>query len=310
MSVINVLYCFDTKFWHLAAVSIESLLANAAKDTIVNIYTMVAPHTHGRYKISKIIKKHKSGGRLVWRVVQDTENPFLSYEYSRWSPVIWYRLFAHRFFKDIDKIIYLDSDTLIRGDLTELFNTDISSFCIGAVRDMAPVEDRYQSTGVIIKEFSEKYLNKGPYYNSGVLLLNIKQMQENEHLLFETKIPLLYPDQDLLNVAFCGKIKQLPLKYNCAPGVLISTFFPKKDAEEVLNGNVVIIHCYSIKPYNAANVLKDVYNIFALNASAIGMRPKDFVKWDKKYTKVQESPIPGIQIKGNSVILFGIRIKI
>ena len=309
MSVINVLYCFDSKFWHMAAVSMESLLANAAPDTKIMIYCMVAPHTRGRFKISRIIKKHCSGAGLVWHVVKKPENPFVSYEFSRWSPVIWYRLFAHRIFKDVDKMIYLDSDTIICRDIAELFNTDMSNYCVGAIRDLAPVNDKFHRIGIQIKQFSEKYLKGKPYYNSGVLLLNMKEIAKYEHLLFETNIPLVYPDQDLLNVAFVNKIKSLPLKYNLAPGVKIPVFFPKTEADEIFAGKRVIVHCYSVKPYQQ-DASEEVYKLFADYASAIGMRITDFEKWDNKYTKKYESPIPGIYIHNRSIVFLGMRIKI
>ena len=142
MASINVLYCFDTKFWHLAAVAMQSLLASCAPETKVNFYCMVAPGTKGRKKIQQIIDKHENGAGLTWREIKESENPFQSYEYSRWSPVIFYRCFAHRVFKDIDKLLYLDSDTLICRDLSGLFNTDIEDYVLGAVRDMAPVNDK------------------------------------------------------------------------------------------------------------------------------------------------------------------------
>ena len=210
MSRINVLYCFDSKFWRMAAVSMESVLATASDSAQIMIYCMVAPNTDGREQIEKIVKSHKSGAGLVWREIKESENPFQNYEYSRWSPVIFYRCIAHRFFKDIDKILYLDSDTLICRDITELFNTDIEDYVLGGVRDMAPVNDKYHPQGIYVKNFSEKYLNDGPYINSGVLLINLRKMAEYENLLFETKVPLYYPDQDLLNAAFAGKIKILP----------------------------------------------------------------------------------------------------
>ena len=269
---------------------------------------MVAPHTRGRFKISRIIKKHKSGNRLIWHVVKD--NPFQSYEYSRWSPVIWYRLFAHRVFKDIDKMIYLDSDTLVQKDLSELFDTDLTGYCIGAIRDIAPTEDKYHSVGLYVKDFSDKYLNKGVYYISGVLLLNLKEIEKNEHLFFETKIPLVYPDQDLLNVAMLGKIKTLPLKYNLAPGLLIPKTFSKKEADDIFHNGASISHCYSVKPYRKIGADKETVDIFEKHAAAIGMKPLDFIKLDKKYTKMYESPIPGVYIRGDEIILFSMRIKI
>ena len=310
MAQINVLYCFDTKFWRMAAVSMQTLLASANKDAKIKIYTMVAPHTHGYRKIKKMLAKHVQSAGLEWHVVKDSENPFVGYEYSRWSPVIWYRLFAHRVFKDIDKLLYLDSDTLICKDVSELFNTDLDGYCLGAVRDMAPSNDPYHPQGIFVKNFSNKYLNSGTYHNSGVLLLNLAEMERNENLLLNTKIPLFYPDQDLLNAALCGKIKTLPLKYNLAPGIKVPKIFEEGEAREALYGGHVIVHCYSVKPYYADRAPDAIYAMFSTAAKAIGMNPADFVKWEKKWTRKRKTFIPHIKIQNNYVWLFGMRIKI
>ena len=57
MSEIKVLYCFDSKFWRMAAVSMESLLATANESSRITIYCMVAPNTEGREQIETIIKE-------------------------------------------------------------------------------------------------------------------------------------------------------------------------------------------------------------------------------------------------------------
>lgn len=306
MDQVNILYCFDSKFWRMAAVSMESVLATAKETTQITIYCMVAPNTEGRTEIENIIKSHKSGAGLVWREIAESDNPFQNYEYSRWSPVIFYRCIAHRFFTDIDKILYLDSDTLICRDIAELFNTDINDYVIGGVRDMAPVNDKYHPQGIYVKDFSEKFLNNGPYINSGVLLINLKKMAEYENLLFETKIPLYYPDQDLLNAAFVGKIKILPLKYNLAPGLPVPTFFTPNEAHEAMFGGHVIIHCYSVKPYDYNRAPDQLYELFSKHANNIGMNPKDFLEWDQKYAqqRIKDTFIPGIKIQSNNTIVF------
>lgn len=306
MDKVNILYCFDSRFWRMAAVSMESLLANCKDTTAVTVYCMVAPGTEGRENFEKIIKSHKSGAGLVWFEVKEEENPFQNYEFSKWSPVIFYRCIAHHFFKDIDKVLYLDSDVLICRDIAELFNTDISDYVLAGVRDMAPVNDKYHPAGIRVKKFAEDYLNGGPYINSGVLLINLKKMAEYEHLLFETKIPLYYPDQDLLNVAFLGKIKILPLKYNLAPGLPVPTIFTPQEAHEALFGGHVIIHCYSVKPYEYDVAPQQLYDMFSKHAKNIGMDPKTFIEIDKKYAEeqIKDSFIPGIKIKGGRTIIF------
>lgn len=312
MSEINVLYCFDTKFWHMAAVSMQSMLASAARDTRITFYCMVAPHTRGKHKLEKVIKNHPCGAGLVWREIKPSENPFQSYEYSRWSPVIFYRCFAHRVFPDIDRLLYLDSDTLICRDLTELFNTDLGDCALGAVRDLAPTNDKYHIQGRYVKDFSEKYLNNGEYYNSGVLLMDLKKMEECEKLLLTSTVPLFYPDQDLINAALQEKIKSLPLKYNLAPGLRVPKIFPEEQAKEALLGGHVIVHCYSVKPYHADRAPDAIYAMFSGHARAIGMKPEDFVKYEKKYTrhKIYDTFIPHIKIKDKNILFFGHEIKL
>ena len=305
MDEVKILYCFDSKFWHMAAVSMESVLATARDSTKITVYCMVAPGTEGREQIENIIKSHKSGAGLIWREIEASENPFQNYEYARWSPVIFYRCIAHRFFTDVDKILYLDSDTLICRDIAELYNTDISDYVIGGVRDLAPINDKYHPQGIIVKNFSEKYLNNGPYINSGVLLINLKKMAEYEHLMFETKIPLFYPDQDLLNAAFVGKIKILPLKYNLAPGLPIPKTFTPEEMHEAMFGGHVIIHCYSVKPFDYEHAPDQLYEMFSKHAKNIGMEPEKFMEWDIEYTqnKIRDTFIPEIKIQGNNTII-------
>ena len=137
-------------------------------------------------------------------------------------------------------------------------------------------------------------------------------MAEYEHLLFETKIPLVYPDQDLINVAFRGKIKTLPLKYNLAPGILVPKIFPENEAREALYGGHVIVHCYSVKPYYEDRAPDAIYAMFSKHANAIGMNPKDFLKYEKKYTKhkIKKTIIPHVFVQNDSVRFLGMRIKV
>ena len=310
MGQINILYCFDSKFWRMAAVSMQTILQTAAPDTNVKIYAMVSPGTKGYRHIKKHLDKHPRCNGFVWHVVDPAENPFDGYEHSRWSPVIWYRLFAHRVFPEIDKILYLDSDTLVCRDLSELFNTDLTDLCIGAVRDLAPVNDPYHPQGIFVKKFSADYLNNGPYYNSGVLLLNLREIEKNEKLLFETKIPLYYPDQDLLNAAFVGKIKSLPLKYNLAPGILVPVFFPPEEAREALYGGHVIVHCYSIKPYYKKQAPDAVFDMFSRASREMDLDPQKFEKWEAAASPKKDTYIPHVKKKNQTLYLFGIPIKI
>jgi lipopolysaccharide biosynthesis glycosyltransferase len=198
---------------------------------------------------------------------------------------------------------------LIYRDLSELFNTDISNYAFGAVYDMAPIGDANNALGAFIRNFSQQYLNNGPYYNNGVLLLNLKKMAEEEHRLFEIKIPLRYPAQDLLNVAFVGQIKTLPLKYNVALGAPISSQFTPEEAEEINSGGQVIVDCYYVWPYDKEHANKIVYDTFSHHANSIGMTPEMFVDADTKRAEVKKTFIPHITVRQGKILFFGMEIE-
>ncbi len=280
---INVLYTFDTRFCKLASVAMYAMLAAQNPNTKCNLYCMVAPHTRGRRKIQRIVNNFPNA-RLIWRVVRKSENPFQSYDFSRWSPVIFYRLIACNIFPDVEKMLYMDSDTLVRGDLCELFNTDISDYAMGAITDIAPIDNPDNPNGVYVREFSEKHLDGGLYFNSGVLLLNMTTMKSRIAKLTSTKVPLKYPDQDLLNAALCGEILPLPQKYNTVPGFDIPPHIPehlvpKPDEEPV------IWHFYAAKPYLYQYVPRNAYSAFFRAASALNMYPDDFLKDEIKHSR-------------------------
>lgn len=287
----------------------HSLLANKKPDTDITIYCMVAPHTNGKRQIQKMISGFPRVG-LVWRVIKKSENPFQSYDYSRWSPVIFYRLIACSIFPNIDKLLYLDSDTLVCGDLSELFNTNISNYALGAVRDMAPTEDADNPNGKYVREFAENHLQNDAYFNSGILLMNLKNMAKNQQLLLDVKVPLKYPDQDILNVGLYKQIKPLALKYNFAPGVKISKNFTGHDRNA--DQDYKILHFYTAKPYYYQYVPHDMYTMFYKHCTALNFYPDEFVADEQKHFRKQKQStrtnIPFLRIQNNTIRLFGIKI--
>lgn len=110
----------------------------------------------------------------------------------------------------LGKVLYLDGDMLIKGDLAELYGTDTDSYILAAVPDMqCMVETRlHERMGIAC------------YVNSGVLLLNLRRMRD-EHLsdrLLECKLSLSeewkFADQDAFNAVCHKDTLLLPPCYN------------------------------------------------------------------------------------------------
>lgn len=122
--------------------------------------------------------------------------------YIRWG--------VYRMFPNLDKLLYLDGDILVFDDLTPLWSVPLGDNLVAAVRDMdGEVRgQRHESVGC-------RY-----YFNSGVLLMNLKQMRE-ENILpkliqLRQSAPLSWelPDQDPLNKVCDGRVTLLPPRYN------------------------------------------------------------------------------------------------
>lgn len=116
-------------------------------------------------------------------------------------------------FFDLDKILYLDSDIIIQDDLSRLYYTQIDSYYAGVVNDIKPIL-RYKPS--ILKKLN--ITNHSGYFNSGMMLLNLKEMRDNyiTTKLFEYRKSGInyFMDQDAFNVVFKNKVKYLDLKYN------------------------------------------------------------------------------------------------
>ena len=126
------------------------------------------------------------------------------------------RLFSNEIIDETDKILYLDSDTIVVDDLKGLFNKEIQR-PLAAVKEIL-IPSHLKSLNM---EFYGNNIES--YYNSGVLLFNYDAWdQENclDDLYSVSKrvhSNLIYPDQELINLTFQNQIETLDLSYNIIP---------------------------------------------------------------------------------------------
>lgn len=155
----------------------------------------------------------------------------------------------------IDKCIYLDCDLVVEGDISELYNEDISGYYIGGVADPLQFYKKYSKHAQRIGIPDRKQ-----YINSGVLLINLKEINTAPEVREKLekaglKEEMLYKDQDAINYALYGGIKLLPIKYNAQTVVITKKdkgfhkIYGKKNMKEAQE-NPLIVHYISIlKPW-------------------------------------------------------------
>ncbi len=141
------------------------------------------------------------------------------------SPAYW-RFIAPQVVEGAERVFYVDLDTLILGDLSSLFTHNLHGNTIGACLDYLPeVQDG-------VNNWQELRLDPhAPYFNSGVLLIDIHRYKEKkvservleivtkncDHLLAKGKWP--QNDQYGLNVALISDWLVLPMYYNYGSGL-------------------------------------------------------------------------------------------
>ncbi len=135
------------------------------------------------------------------------------------SAVYYYRAFIPRLFPMYEKAIYIDSDTILLGDIGELFDIDLGDKALAAMPDPKVT---------VIPEFRDYVDNAlgvphAEYVNSGVQLMDLKKMRKDKYLssminlIQEFDADLVAPDQDYLNLILRGQIMPLDKKWNAEP---------------------------------------------------------------------------------------------
>ena len=121
------------------------------------------------------------------------------------------RLFIAEFLpKTVNKVIYFDCDMICLSDLTELWSIDAE--ILGAVRDEWIDNNGYHKESINLPVNAK-------YYNSGLLLMNLKEWRRRKFsetiITYLRSTPrTLYPDQDALNSLLWSEITELPAKWN------------------------------------------------------------------------------------------------
>lgn len=182
---------------------------------------------------------------------------------SYYSPVTFFRLkIADILPNSIKRVLYLDADMIVDGDITELWNTDLEGNTIAAVKD-TPWQQEY------MKSLKDIPSDMG-YFNAGMLLIDMdKYKSENvfqaaKNIVESGRYTLDFLDQDILNLLFIGKWKQMDCKWNLLNGFLRKVYLDTHiypEMEEGIKSRVIIHYSAAEKPwkYWCPNPLKSRY---------------------------------------------------
>ncbi len=216
---IPIFFSTDDNYIPYLDVAIASLIENASRSYQ---YRIIVLHTGLEGEHVSMVKRNECAGfcidfidisKDVERIKARLKNVY------HFSVVTYYRLFIASLFPQYDKVLYLDCDLVVLGDVSELYRVELGDNILGA----AP-EEFVQNTKEF-REYAQSALGVDPdgYVNAGVLLMNLAKFRENEieerfiKLITEHDFDLLDPDQAYLNYLCQGLIHVLPNGWNKEP---------------------------------------------------------------------------------------------
>ncbi len=173
---------------------------------------------------------------------------------GRYPKQIYYRLVAPLLLPSgLDRILYLDVDTLVINPLDTLYEMDFDGAYYIACTHIRKFLTKVNLSRLGIKK-------EVPYINSGVMMLNLPTLRENLRMedirdyANEKKHRLFLPDQDIITALYGENIKLTdPMRYNLSDRIL--SFYNADPKNKKLNldwvrKNSAIIHyCGKNKPW-------------------------------------------------------------
>lgn len=178
-----------------------------------------------------------------------------------YSPAIFLRLDLAEVLADLDRVVYLDADTVVCRDICELHDMAMDGRPLAAVPDYnlfhfelhnpIPIRDRFGASLLYLKEeLGIAYRGAGDYFNAGVLLLDLaawRRLRLAEACrAFIRGRRLQWPDQDALNVVVGSDYVALDARWNTMASALERMAAPTTPAQAALrehwNADPWIVH--------------------------------------------------------------------
>ena len=247
----NIFFTIDNRFAKHCAATIASILKNSTYDKdnlIINIISADLSEEN-KNKISSLSTIRTF--QIHFFDIDDTI--FKNYQMPAYisSNAALYRYLIPTILPSCDKALYLDSDIIVKGSLSPLFNTNLDNNYIAGVEDF--------HWNMAWKRIKLNSSIKEPYFNSGVLLINCKKWREDN--IFEKLIEqtnnlnpkmLEQLDQDAINIVCENRKVLLHPKYNllsCFTDCSYFTQYSKEEMQDAINSPVIIHYTGGIKPW-------------------------------------------------------------
>ena len=249
---IPIFFAIDDAYTPLLTVALKSLIDNASKDYQ---YLIKILHTDVQEGHMKQVKKYESENVNIEFVdlsyyIEKVKDKLYTRDY--YTNTTYFRLFLPELYPQYDKVLYLDSDIIVVGDISELYNTDMGTNLVAAAPDDIIQKNKvFQDYAELVVGVS-KYQH---YFNAGVLLMNLDELrkfkfQEKFLYLLSTVKFSVAQDQDYLNRLCKGRVTLISHDWDVMPYV----------NDETKPEDIKLIHYnFAYKPWHFEDITYNEY---------------------------------------------------
>lgn len=249
----NIAFGIDDKFVMPCGVTMTSICENNKKEDIC--FHILTPPEFSCKGVSSLTNiAHKYGKRIEFHPIEIDKlgNCPINIGADNGCLATYFRFLLPIVLFDIDKVIYMDSDLVIRHSLNEFWNTELDGYAVG----VCPGENNDD-----VRESNRlKYDASVGYFNAGVLLVNLIYWRMHNVLKrlldYSTSHTEIYQqDQDCLNAVLKDEKKVLNIKYNLQENMLLPIekvlldWHRFEELEAAIKDPVIIHYTSSLKPW-------------------------------------------------------------
>lgn len=217
--VIPIFFATDDNYVPFLDVAIRSLIKNASteyKYKIIVLNTGLKEENTSKIKVLEN-ENFEISFDDISNAVEDLKNKLPNIYH--FGLATYYRLFIETIYPEYDKILYLDCDIVVTGDISKLYFIDVENNLLAGVVEQfilrTPEFSTYTKEAVGVD--AENYIN------AGIMIMNLKEFRKSKieekftYLINKYNFDVIDPDQAYLNFLCKGRIKYLDISWNRTP---------------------------------------------------------------------------------------------
>jgi lipopolysaccharide biosynthesis glycosyltransferase len=238
---IHLAIAFDVNYLHPFSALLCSILENN-KPGQIHIHTIATAISDLEIKALKEYVEKNGACILFYQIDESIVKRFVLTD--KWTHAVYYRLlFPLLVNESVERLLYLDCDTIVLKDLNGFYQLDLAQYPVAAVYD-----------NYVKKQALLGITEEGHYFNSGVMLIDVKKWREKkiselamEYLLAHSE-RIKFVDQCALNAVLQSNWKRIDSRFN-----LMYSYVPSalsKQQLAIFLNDIVVVHFTLQRPWN------------------------------------------------------------